>query len=383
MNDNIKYRYKINDNIYDLTDFVDKHPGGKDIFKNLKKDTNITPIFYSYHKNPEKNKSVLSKYKIDNVENIDIEYDINYDYTNYVELKELVYKEINDKKIPQFWSNNEMIYNCSYLSLYFGIWIYNLIYPSLSNWWMILLSIMNSHCNMIFHESCHYSISKNQNINRLFLYVIYPLMDEKSWKYSHNYQHHCFTNTEYDGDLETPYSIIRHYDKQKHYIYNYFQNIYIYFLYCFITLKRIIIAINNHHRGYIVLLLLIFRLGYYKTLLWNMSCSFIFIFISQLSHIQEECINEKNDDFLIQQVVSSTNYKTNMITKFLCFSLDIQIEHHLFPNLPHSSLRKIKHIVKKYCDDKNIQYIERESIFYCIKSYIHYIYLMSKKKKIK
>ena len=58
------------------------------------------------------------------------------------------------------------------------------------------------------------------------------------------------------------------------------------------------------------------------------------------------------------------NYKTdNPIIRFICFSLDIQIEHHLFPNIPHSSLRKTQHVVRGYCEKNDIPYIEKPTIF--------------------
>jgi fatty acid desaturase len=108
--------------------------------------------------------------------------------------------------------------------------------------------------------------------------------------------------------------------------------------------------------------------------------SFIFIFIAQLSHIQHECIQintEKKNDFLYNQVSSAINYRTdNVLIRMACFGLDIQIEHHLFPNIPHSSLRQIQHVVKAYCEKNNVPYIEHPSIFPAIVNYVKYMYKM-------
>jgi linoleoyl-CoA desaturase len=105
---------------------------------------------------------------------------------------------------------------------------------------------------------------------------------------------------------------------------------------------------------------------------------FGYTFIANLSHIQHECIQintENKNDFLYNQVSSSMNYRTDdPITRFICISLDIQIEHHLFPNITHSSLRQIQHVVRDYCDKNNIPYIEKPSIFSIIYSYIYYLY---------
>ena len=115
-------------------------------------------------------------------------------------------------------------------------------------------------------------------------------------------------------------------------------------------------------------------------MLFYMCLNLIFITIAQLSHIQHECIQintENKNDFLYNQISSSMNYRTDdPITRFICLSLDIQIEHHLFPNIPHSSLRQIQYIVRKYCEKNDIPYIEKPSIFPTIYSYICYLYNM-------
>ena len=108
--------------------------------------------------------------------------------------------------------------------------------------------------------------------------------------------------------------------------------------------------------------------------------SFIFIFIAQLSHIQHECIQintRLKNDFLYNQVSSAVNYKTdNPLIRFICFGLDIQIEHHLFPNIPHSSLRQIQHIVRDYCNKNDVPYVEYPSIYPTIINYVKYLYNM-------
>jgi hypothetical protein len=106
MNDNLyeiqsKYKYKIYDKYYDLANFINIHPGGKNIFNNLQMNTNITPMIYSYHKNPNKILEILPKYEIPLNDNI-IKYDCNYTYDKYCELKNLVNGEMYENKIPYY-----------------------------------------------------------------------------------------------------------------------------------------------------------------------------------------------------------------------------------------------------------------------------------------
>jgi fatty acid desaturase len=56
------------------------------------------------------------------------------------------------------------------------------------------------------------------------------------------------------------------------------------------------------------------------------------------------------------------------------FGLDIQIEHHLFPNIPHSTLRQIQHVVREYCNKHDIPYIENAHMYQSIILYVKYLY---------
>ena len=376
-----KYQYKIHDKLYDLTDFVKIHPGGIDMFNNLKSYTNITPMIYAYHKNPKNILAMLPKYEVPFTDLIKIQYDTNYTYDKYCELKKLVYDEIHENKIPLYWSNTEIAYNAFMLSVYLGMWGYCFYYANnLSYWWMVLLAFMSTGiCNLIFHEAAHYSGFKNQTINKCLTLVAYPVMTERSWKHTHNYKHHCFTNTEYDVDFTIPF--IRHCDKQPLFWYNHFQNIHSIFLFGLTTHERVIFnGIRWGQYNYACVFFMMYIIGVYRIAFWVSISGFLFGFIAQLSHIQHECIQintENKNDFLYNQVSSSMNYKTgNPIIRFICFSLDIQIEHHLFPNIPHSSLRQIQHIVRGYCEKNDIPYIEKPSIFPAIYSYVCYLYKM-------
>ena len=381
-----RYRYKIHDKLYDLTDFVKIHPGGQDMFNNLRPDINITPLLYAYHKTPKTILTILPKYEIPMTSDR-IKFDTNYSYDKYCELKKLVYDEIQDKKIPLYWSNQEIAYNAFLLSLYLGVWVYCFCNASrLSYWWFVLLAFMNNGiCNLIFHESSHYCGFKNQTINHYLTRCTYPLMVESFWKYNHNYSHHCFTNTEHDVDFAFPNAIVRHSTAQKYNWYNKYQSFYIFLLFqitCFH--KGLFVSIRRSGiYNWVCFPLLIFVFGAYKTIGWYALSGLIFTFIAQLSHIQHECIQEgetgmeKKNDYLYNQVSSSMNYRTtDLITRSISFGLDIQIEHHLFPNIPHSSLRKIQPIVRTYCDKNDIPYIENPSIFSSIYSYMNYLYKM-------
>jgi len=379
-----RYRYKIHDKLYDLTNFVKVHPGGIDMFNNLKPDTNITPMIYAYHKTPKSILVMLPKYEVPFTDDIKIQYDTNYTYDKYCDLKKLVYDEIHEKKNPLYWSNTEIAYNAFMFSVYLGMWGYCFYYANnLSYWWMVLLAVMNmGYVALVFHETSHYTGFKSQKLNNIISYcIVCPFMETEDWKYQHNYLHHSFTNTDYDNDYGKHQKIIRYSNTHIQYFHHRFQIVYAFGLFSLgLFSKGPLCFIKNKRWNILLFVTILYNFGYIHTFIVYGLSGFLFLSIAQLSHIQHECIQintENKNDFLYNQVSSSMNYRTDdFITRFLCFSLDIQIEHHLFPNIPHSSLRKIQHIVREYCEKNDIPYIEKPSIFPTIYSYICYLYKM-------
>lgn len=63
VDDKAESLWRLNDTLYDLTDFITSHPGGSDWIK-LTKGTDITEAFEIHHIYPEIPESLLEKYKI-------------------------------------------------------------------------------------------------------------------------------------------------------------------------------------------------------------------------------------------------------------------------------------------------------------------------------
>jgi linoleoyl-CoA desaturase len=377
-----RYRYKIHDKLYDLTEFVKIHPGGIDMFDNLKTDCNITPMIYSYHKNPKANLELLPKYEVPLTDGLIIKYDTNYNYDEYCKLKKLVYQEMHENKIPLYWSNNEIAYNSFMLSINLGVWSYCFLNTNgLSYWWIVLLALINiGHNNLLFHETLHYTGFKNQMINRIIMsWVSYPFFSVSGWKERHNYLHHSFTNTEYDVDLDKNKLLLRYSNTHAHYPHHRLQHMYIGIL-CVLngfnkTIRRNIQL--REYRSLIGIAFIYYWFGIKRALLLFGLFGFGYTFIAQLSHIHNECVQintHKKNDYLYNQISSTANFRTdNFITRFISYGLDIQIEHHLFPNIPHSSLRQIQHVVRRHCNENDIPYIEKSNMFQAIYSYIYYL----------
>jgi fatty acid desaturase len=63
-------------------------------------------------------------------------------------------------------------------------------------------------------------------------------------------------------------------------------------------------------------------------------------------------------DYLRKQVLTSRNVKGSPLTDIGLGYLNYQIEHHLFPNMPAPSLRKAQPIVRRYCEEIGVSYLE-------------------------
>jgi fatty acid desaturase len=63
-------------------------------------------------------------------------------------------------------------------------------------------------------------------------------------------------------------------------------------------------------------------------------------------------------DFLRRQVLTSRNVQGNWLVDLLLGGLNYQIEHHLFPNMPRAALRRAQPIIRAYCLEHGLPYVE-------------------------
>ncbi len=63
-------------------------------------------------------------------------------------------------------------------------------------------------------------------------------------------------------------------------------------------------------------------------------------------------------DFLQRQVLMSRNIAGGWFTDLAMGGLNLQVEHHLFPNMPRPNLRRAQPIVREFCERHHIPYTE-------------------------
>jgi fatty acid desaturase len=67
---------------------------------------------------------------------------------------------------------------------------------------------------------------------------------------------------------------------------------------------------------------------------------------------------DDDTDFLRRQVKTSRNVRGTWLVDVLLGGLNYQIEHHLFPSMPRIALRRARPIVRAYCRELGIPYVE-------------------------
>ncbi|MGK5532457.1 fatty acid desaturase family protein [Streptomyces sp. URMC 129] len=63
-------------------------------------------------------------------------------------------------------------------------------------------------------------------------------------------------------------------------------------------------------------------------------------------------------DFLRRQVLTSRNVRGGWFTDIVLGGLNYQIEHHLFPSMPSPHLRRAQSVVRRYCEELGVDYLE-------------------------
>ena len=63
-------------------------------------------------------------------------------------------------------------------------------------------------------------------------------------------------------------------------------------------------------------------------------------------------------DYLRRQVITSRNIKGSPLVDFALGGLNYQIEHHLFPSMPRPSLKRVQPLVREFCAELGVPYVE-------------------------
>jgi linoleoyl-CoA desaturase len=423
--DSTKNVWYIHGKRYDLTAFLDKHPGGRTILESCKNDNDCTAAFESYHSmcNMNQISSIMKKYEINDLDNCSIQIQPKYSF-NDDGFYRTVQKRVRDHFNKDSLDSNTLSHHSNlffwiktgcFMMIYF-VFAYIAFFSRYDsmvrtvNAFFAGSSVVWIAYN-ILHDASHCAIASNNWINNTLSQIMcsYFLWDHQLWAKHHVYRHHAFTN---DPVLDPDTMHLRPFvkkhpaDKERKFIKLFrkypkittlvsmiiFPGSYVGqgLLYHFVWLVRKYLWGMRLPETYrfslfetiikLFKLYVLFQSGSIAVIIAylvaiNMSYFFTIIPDHDMKQTAENHrsieINENqgSEDWGEVQVRSSGNYATsNPWVSEMYGGINYQIEHHLFPTICNVHYRDISKIVKNTCKEYTIPYVETDTVYDAVNS---------------
>jgi len=78
------------------------------------------------------------------------------------------------------------------------------------------------------------------------------------------------------------------------------------------------------------------------------------------AHFPDEALfidkNQMKEDYILRQCATTINFRTGFLGRLVCSGVDYQIEHHLFPGVPHVYYPEMSKVLKKFCEERGYPY---------------------------
>jgi fatty acid desaturase len=418
---NKNYWY-INGKPYDLNDYVDRHPGGKELIL-LGKGRECTELFNSMHSaypgSLDTALSTLSRYQVDETrQNEELDESLftwNADGL-HATVRDRFHKDVkNPKADTTFWC---VAFSEIALHLFLIYqWIFNgSLIAALSSGF-----VSASLGFMLFHTGGHSGLSKFSPVNRFWYktYGNYVLgFFSGLWDVHHNYGHHCYTNIyRKDPDVINSSMFIRKNLAQRKKLLHSVQWITAFVLLIFLPnqwlgqviqyyisrVKKKVFGVPLVHseklRRWPYIRYVLMCLSIMFCLIWNYG--FIYAFLSMylysfgLGFAYWACVFPNHDtyaskqstikdvqgehpDWGVHQITHSSNVKMPYWLSYITGGMNYQIEHHLFPSVHPRHYPKISSIVAEECKSRGIQYKVYPTWFHAFADYVKHLWILSK-----
>jgi len=374
---------------YDLNDFIDKHPGGKQVLELTKNLEDITALFETYHafSKMEHIQKKLNLYEIPVLEK-DPPYPLEFsNYRNLVKKVKNIYPDRKTIKSDRsFFLQMVGTFFLMCASFYVTYLSTVSFYIKCISQICYSTSIISIGFNMM-HDGSHYGIFKKSSYNEWSSKVVNNILfwNSKIWFFHHVFLHHSNTGLEKDPDIHI-------YIKQK-----YFQSFYsLVIFYTIIPGQKILQAIyyslvpfkknflstdNIFYQTFPDIsyydiidismigfqLYYVYKAGFRLFLLHAFVLNTLYFLNIYPNHsLYESKIENKynGNDWAKMQIMHSGNFlNNNWLWTRIFGGINFQIEHHLFPNMSNIHYLKVAPIVKEYCQENNIPYVHHDSLY--------------------
>jgi linoleoyl-CoA desaturase len=304
----------------------------------------------------------------------------------------------------------------SWLTLVFGhpgLWLGLLSFGG-----MILGTSLIAFC--VMHDANHGAYFRARRLNHLMGWTADALLGLSSyaWRVKHNVAHHTYTNVDgYDADI-TQVPLVRLAPAQVRRSWYRLQHYYIWALYCLMALRwQTVGDVAAFSRGSIgtsalrlprrwdlaglvggkvifigwaiVVPMLVYPwwavVGAY--LVYSMAVSLIMTVTFQLAHCVEEADFSSAEQlaterrlWAVHEVETTVDFcPRNPVLSWVVGGLNYQIEHHLFPRVPHTHYPHIAKIVQRNAELHGVRYVSQHSLHAALWSHFRHLRTMSRK----
>ncbi|KAG0206300.1 sphingolipid delta-4 desaturase [Mortierella sp. GBA30] len=418
----------IRGNVYDVTKFLNRHPGGVDTLL-LGAGRDVTPVFDMYHEFGTGD-SIMKKYYVGTL--VSNELPIFPEPTAFhktVKTRVEGYFKTqgkDPKNRPEIWGRYALIFGSLIASYYAQFFVPFVV----SRTWLqiVFAVIMGFACAQVglnpLHDASHFSVTHNPMVWKI-LGATHDFFNGASylvWMYQHMLGHHPYTNIAgADPDVSTSEPDVRRIKpNQKWFVNHLNQHLFVPFLYGLLAFKVRIQDINILYfvktndairvnpispwhtimfwggKAFFVWYRLILPLQYLpvgKVLLLftiaDMISSYWLALTFQANHVVEEVqwpLPDENGviqkDWAAMQVETTQDYAhDSYIWTSITGSLNYQAVHHLFPNVSQHYYPEILSIIRDTCSEYSVPYLVKDTFWQAFASHLEHLRVLGLRPK--
>jgi fatty acid desaturase len=398
----------VNNNVYNVTEFQKKHPGGARLI-NFYAGKDATEPFLAYHKDQKLVQKYLKPLCVGKFED-ELKCKARDSSNDIEEVKRLQRKHalINDFELLRQKAIQMDLFKPN--GFFFGFMCIHAILLHVIGYALIIkygtsfipyaLSVLchvtgHMQSAWISHDSGHHSVFKSMKANHIFQSFLMCCMKGVSYRWwnSLHYAHHTVTNLiGKDGDITTnplmvlgtqePVRVAEKNAKQKNKGKRWFpytsQHKYffllaamlipVYFEYAvvqYVKKRKLYLEMVMLSMMYITFsVLTVPTLGFFGSLVYFLIIRSIescwYTWVTQMNHVaMNPHYDDETDNWFTLQLKGTCNVGQSLFNDWFTGHLNFQIEHHLFPTMPRHNYYKIQPYVIELCKKYDIEYIEK------------------------
>ena len=274
-------------------------------------------------------------------------------------------------------------------SCLYGVWALG---PWSAFFLVPICAVFATAAAMTGHEGSHKSFSKSPTRNAVLTYLAFPLfsgLGSLYWREKHDRLHHGHPNVEgVDPDIRPwPFVSSRGDHERSTPGLKWFQrNFQSWAFWPMSTLMALgmrrasilylirakrtpawwleVACLSAHYTCWIVIPSIIWGplvgFGVYSAL-WAIVGVFLALVFAP-AHIGLPIMNEQNRDW-VHQLETTRNLELPRVISFFFIGLDYQVEHHLFPKIPHQNLPRAAAVTRDWCQRNGVTYLSVPYLF--------------------